>query len=107
MYLTILRLIWPYVMRYGASKTADYLQQRRERQLNLTAKAETGEECPPCPPCPPSSTDSPAAKAGRVPTELKTSSMSNPIWFALSGLLLGCAFSIIIYIFLQDKDKHP
>lgn len=105
MYLTVLRLIWPYVLRYVTSYGADYLQKRRERRLGLVVDAERPENCPPCPPCPP--TDSPeSVETDPYPAAVQAS-RSNPIWYALSGLVLGCAFSVIIYIVVQDEDGRP
>ncbi len=102
MYLTILRLIWPYLLRYMAGQTAGYLQKQRDRRLGVVDEQEARGDCPPCPPCPP--TEAPTTTETDPATPVETSS-SSPIWYSLAGVLLGCALSIILYVFLQDtKD---
>jgi hypothetical protein len=105
MYMTVIRLIWPYLLRYASSQAADYLQKRRERRLGLTPEDERPPECPPCPPCPPSE---PQAEADDVEAvEIVQDSSANPIWYALSGIMLGCAFSVMLYVLLLKDNTHP
>lgn len=72
MYLTILKLLSPYLQRYAAKKTAAYLQARRERRLGPPHKSESSEE------------DSASKKCH--PAEPRS-----PIWFAAGGILIGGA----------------
>ena len=72
MYLTILKLLSPYLQRYAAKKTAAYLQARRERRLGKQPEAETLAEDPV-----PAKSDRPATRT--------------PLWFAAGGLLIGGA----------------
>ena len=106
MHLTILKIIWPYLLRYITGQAAGYLQKRREQRLGLVKDETVGTDCPPCPPC----TPCPPADAPEL-TDIGTFEVVEPssrrsIWFALSGILLGCAFSALFYIMMQDKNPH-
>jgi hypothetical protein len=94
MYTTIFKLIWPYLGRYLSDYAADYLQERREKRLQQAKEQAVVTDCPPCPPCPPA--ELPAA-AGPV------ADSANTFWFTLSGLLLGGAFGLMLYIFARDN----
>jgi len=95
MYLTILRLLWPYLGRYVANYAADFLGQRRARRLQAAVEPEAAAGCPPCPPCPPEET---------AATENST---HNTLWYTASGLVLGGAFGLIAYIFIRDSRPQP
>ncbi|RMF03411.1 MAG: hypothetical protein D6768_05965 [Chloroflexi bacterium] len=107
MHMVVLRLVWPYVLRYIAQYGADFLQQRRERALAaVEAVIEAKEnpapaECPPCPPCPPcpEEEESPVV----VTAASQPAGGGNAVWFALSGILLGAAFGLMGYLFLRDN----
>ncbi len=101
MYATILKMAWPYLQRFLASQAAEYLQKQREHRLGLSEDEEPPVDCSPCPPCPPTEES--------VITEIDASAITEPssgsgIWFALSGILLGSAFSIVLYTILKDAD---
>ncbi len=107
MHLVVLKILWPYVMRHLAGRAADYVNQRRERRLQLAEElAKQGERpialanCPPCPPCPPYS---PSPGEGAPATGIE-SSPTNKIWFTASGLLLGSAFAFMVYMLLKNSD---
>jgi hypothetical protein len=101
----ILRLFLPYMGRYAAGKTADFLQKRREQRLaresgrteyfeSVTGVSIDRPECPPCPPCPAVSTD---------PAENSRPAVANRVWLSLSGLLLGGLVGVIGYLLLNDS----
>ena len=93
MFTLILRLAWPHLMRFATSQAADYLESRRQRSLEGKGEPQAAAECPPCPPCPP----------GVAASE---SSTGNTIWFALSGVMLGSAVSLMLYLILQDNNAR-
>ena len=93
MYAMILRLAWPYLIRFATSQAANYLEQRRERRAQPKEQPNNLAECPPCPPCPPT-----------AESNAEDEQTTGFFWYALSGLLLGSAFSLMLYVLLQD-DK--
>lgn len=103
MHMVVLRLVWPYVLRYIAQYGADFLQQRRERALAVAASVTQAKEnaapveCPPCPPCP--EVEEPPVI---VAADSKPAGGNNAVWFALSGIVLGAAFGLMGYLFLRD-----
>lgn len=88
MYMTIFKLIWPYLARQGAAYAADYLESRRQQRQ--AQPEERPADRPPCPPCP-----EPAAAAER--------SAANLIWFSLSGVLLSAALGLAGYLLVRDS----
>ncbi len=102
MYTTIIRLIWPYLARYLTGQAASYLQQRREKQKESLQNQKRPAECPSCPPyLPPNVTP---LETVEDETFIDVSS-NNGIWFALSGLLIGGTFSVIVYLFVKDQNQ--
>lgn len=105
MHMIVIRMVWPYVMRYLAQYAADFLQNRREpRQADPAAEPESVEptapvECPPCPPCPVIK-----ETAGADAAETAPAGSNSKGWFALSGILLGAAFGLMGYLFLRDRQ---
>ncbi|MBE7474815.1 MAG: hypothetical protein DPW09_14145 [Anaerolineae bacterium] len=86
---TLLRLVWPYILRYLAKHGAVYLEKRREQKRLLKAtQAEAAAVSPdssdvavvecPSPPAPP------------------------PIWYVLAGVLLGSAISLMLVKLLRE-----
>lgn len=104
MYATIFKIAWPLVQRFLAGKAAEYLQERRERRLGLFKEETPLVECPPCPPCPPLEA---SVASGVNSSTVTASSSGDAVWFALSGILLGSAFSIMLHIILQDAGSRP
>jgi len=94
MYLTIFKVVWPLVERLLAKQAAEYLEDRRERRRQASEIQESTTDCPPCPP-----------PEMPVVAEIEASS-DDSIWFALSGILLGSAFSLMLYVMLQDDRTH-
>lgn len=94
MYLTVFKLIWPLLERLLAKQAAEYLEDRRQQRRQAGGIQESTADCPPCPPV-----DTPVV----VETEATS---DNSIWFALSGILLGSAFSLMLYVMLQDDRTH-
>ncbi len=89
MYSLILKLAWPYLQRYLANRAAGYLQDRRARRLKQTVEENIEE----------------VVSDYLPPTEMLTDSASrsaNAVWFSLSGLLLGGAFSLIVYLLYRE-----
>ena len=84
----LLKLAWPYLMRFATSQAANYLEQRREQRVQAKEQQNNLAECPPYPPA--SETNSEDEQA------------TGFFWYGLSGLLLGGAFSIMLYVLLQD-----
>lgn len=82
MYTTLLRLVWPYLMRFLAGQAADYLERRREQKQTESARGDSNVQNP--------------------PTQAST---GNAIWYSLSGVLLGSALSLMLYIILRDDHR--
>jgi len=78
--ITILKIIQPYLIRYLAKRTADYLEERRQRRLNPP------EEKPPV--------SAPEPRAYPPPQALASS--GEAFWYTMSGVLLGSAFGFIL-----------
>ena len=94
MHLTIFKVVWPFLERLLAKQAAQYLEKRRQQRRQPSEVQESTADCPPCPPA-----DMP------VVVEAETSS-GGSMWFALSGILLGSAFSLMLYLMLQDDRTH-
>jgi hypothetical protein len=81
MYVTILKLFLPYLQRFAAKRTAEYLQARREQRI---AKQQTDQvkDLPTSPVC--------------LPAETNETSSRQAWWLAVSGLLLGgvCGYAL-------------
>ena len=94
MYVIILRLFWPFLQRYAAGRIADYLQARKERRL---AKMKQ----------PVSATiDQVAAKFSRPVAQLSPSWLTNnPVWFMLSGMLLGSALTFALTRLIEPGEN--
>ena len=104
--LIILKLMWPYVLRYlmnrGAAYAASYLQLRRQGRLQHPVEPEEvleaffpqeaeiapAPEIPVCLPPPP-------------PRFLA----SDAFWYTLSGLFLGTAISIIVAYLVKSTSN--
>ena len=101
MYKTILKLAWPYLQRSltkrAAEYAADYLQTRREQRLLAHAEPELAETLP----LQEGGGDSMAEIFESKPSTGFLS--SDTFWFALSGVLLGIALSVVVYI-LKTTD---
>ncbi len=75
MYITVLKLFLPYLLRYLAGRAANYINTRRNRRLAALKESEPlSEECQRLPPA-----DSQRA-----------------VWFGLSGILIGSAFGFTL-----------
>jgi hypothetical protein len=85
MYKTILRLAWPYLLRYLARHSADYLAQRRERKRQQETAAQPIQDLPPAIVAP---VEDPAPQ-----TKLIT---VNAVWYILGGVVLGSAIGLIL-----------
>ena len=83
-------------MRLLATQAANYFQDRREQRLDAVNNQEQAEDCPPCPPYP-------SADDAAMEDEDTT---GNTIWYALSGILLGSAFSLMLYVMLRDDNPR-
>ena len=92
--LIILRLLFPVVQRKVADRVANYLEDRRTKPLGDDETAARPEGCPPCPPCP----ETAAEEDNSTIEAVKPVSATSPWWYALSGLVLGCAFSAVAYL---------
>lgn len=100
----VLRMIWPYLLRYlmnrGAEYTAGYLQARHMRRLQQTVEPEIPEtfspqeaEIPPAPEIP-----------VRLPPPPTPFLAGDVFWYTLSGILLGSALSIIVAVLVRKTD---
>lgn len=89
---TILRMLWPYVLRYLAQRSADYLDEQREKKRQLkemtAARMTAAAEALECPPPPP-------------PIRLAT---RDAVWYTVGGLLLGSAVGLIVANILRKED---
>ena len=88
MYLTILKLFLPYLQRFAAKRTAEYLQARREQRL---AQQRAGQA------------EGQPAPSTCVSTEINEPSSRQVWWLALSGFLLGGACG---YALAQLTQRH-
>ena len=93
MYKTILRIIWPYVLRYLAQRSVDYLDQRRERKGQPEEAASYG----------PAESAIAAEAFERPPAPSTRSSTANTVWYTLSGVLLGSAIGLILATVLRKE----
>jgi hypothetical protein len=91
MYATILKMLWPYLQRYAARRAAAYLEARKERRLEKikppAAKDEMAEELP-----------EPLAKPSGFLA-------NNPVWFLLSGMLLGSALAVALTRLVEPGEN--
>ncbi len=87
MYTTLLRLAWPYLMRFLAGQAADYLERRREQKQTESDRGDSNVQNPSSPP---------------IQAQVST---GNAIWYSLSGVLLGSALSLMLYIILRDDHR--
>ena len=96
MYKTILRLVWPYVLRYLARRSSDYLAERRERKRQQEMAAVPGDEqAPNVPPVIVEPIDYSAPQTRLVTV--------NAVWYILSGVVLGSAIGLILAnVFRQE-----
>ncbi len=97
MYTTVLKIGLPYLQRFLASQAAEYLQKRREQRLNAPEDELPSVECSPCPPS--------SQMETAITAEVEPSS-SSTMWFAMSGILLGGAFSVMLYVILRDTNRR-
>lgn len=88
---TILRLVWPYILRYLAKHGATYLEKRRE-QKRLLKLAELEPEPAPV---------SPDAAVIECPPPPVSKSVK-PIWYVLAGVLLGSAIGLMLARLLRE-----
>jgi hypothetical protein len=96
MYKTILRLAWPYLLRYLARYSADYLAQRREgKRQQETAVVPEEEPAQDLPPAIVAPVENPAPQ-----TKLVT---VNAVWYILSGVVLGSAIGLILANVFQEE----
>lgn len=87
---TLLRLVWPYILRYLAKHGAVYLEKRREQKRLLKAtQAEAA--------APPDSPDVAAIEGPPLPQTAPP-----PIWYVLAGVLLGSAISLMLVKLLRE-----
>lgn len=89
---TILRLVWPYVLRYLAKHGATYLESRRERK-RLLKLAEMEPATDPV---------SPDAVVSECPPPPPVSKPVRPIWYVLAGVLLGSAIGLMLAKLLRE-----
>jgi hypothetical protein len=83
MYKTILRIMWPYILRYLANRSTEYLDHRREqRRQHNQAAAET-------------------ELAEYHPAQF---SQADAVWYTLGGVLLGSALGLILAIMLREES---
>jgi hypothetical protein len=92
---TILRLMWPYLQRYLAKQTADYLEQRRQQKRQLKEEearlAELAQDLSPAI----------SAEPGEgPPSKLLT---ANAVWYTLAGVLLGSVLTVILANVLREE----
>ncbi|MCK6627927.1 MAG: hypothetical protein L6R45_22460 [Anaerolineae bacterium] len=89
---TILRLVWPYILRYLAKHGAVYLEKRREqKRLRKAAPAEAVV-------VPPDSPDVAVVEYPPLPQ-----AAPRPIWYVLAGVLLGSAIGLMLAKLLWEK----
>lgn len=90
---TILRLVWPYVLRYLAKHGAIYLEKRRE-QKRLLKLAEAEASALP---------DSPDVAGEDLRPPQSAPKPARPIWYVLAGVLLGSAIGLMLAKLLREK----
>ncbi len=89
---TILRILWPYILRYLAERVVEYLDKRREekRQLKQATQAAEAE----------------AIAAGEIAAypEPQTKHFSaGVVWYTLGGLLVGSVLGLIVANILRKE----
>lgn len=94
---TILRLMWPYLQRYLAKQTADYLEKRRQQKRQLKEEearlAELAQNLSPAI----------SAELGECPPSPKLLT-ANAVWYTLAGVLLGSALAVILANVLREEN---
>jgi hypothetical protein len=83
MFMTIFKLIRPYLIRYLAKSAASYLETRRVQRLKR-GQEETVE-----------------AEMQVYPETLPA---REAVWYTLSGMLLGSAFGLILAVLFRPAD---
>jgi hypothetical protein len=83
MFMTIFKIIRPYLIRYLAKSTADYLETRRVQRLKrgLEETVEPG-----------------------TPLSPETLPAREAVWYTLSGVLLGSALGLILAALFRPAD---
>ncbi len=92
---TILRLMWPYLQRYLAKQSADYLKKRRQQKRQLkeeeTRLAELAQNL----------SSASSTERGEYPSpKLLT---ADAVWYTLAGILLGSAVAVIVVNILREE----
>lgn len=102
----ILRLIWPYLLRYlmnqGAGYTANYLQARRERRETLPELPEDFEAY--LEEIAEEADELPEPEVVICPSDSKPFLAGDAFWFTLSGILLGSVVSIVLTRIFRQGD---
>ncbi len=93
---TILGIIWPYVLRYLAQRSADYLEERRERKRQLKEAVAARAAAP----------DQGGPETGEFPPSPDQArfSTANAVWYTLGGVLLGSAIGLILAKLLREES---
>lgn len=107
MVATIFRLIWPYLQRLLAKRTAEYLQKRREQRLQAQGGKEStatllAEQAHAI--VSPLAQKSDQVKRLEYPPAQSRFATVDAVWFTLSGVLLGSAISLILAQLFQRED---
>ena len=97
MYITILKLLSPYLQRHAAKKAAQYLRARRERRLAEPLGEPLSDSASHS-----ASIDESTDESTRNETGQAFS--ANEIWFALSGILLGGVFGYVLAYLTNRKN---
>ena len=90
MYLTILKLLSPYLQRMMAKKAADYLTQRRDRRLQQLK----GEQI------------DPNMEVDPAVSPLDVVSSGNPLVIGLLGVMVGSVFGFVLAQLLSYRQKE-
>lgn len=95
---TILRLLWPYVLRYLAKHSAAYLDKRREQKRRLKEAGVAGaEEIA-------STISSPGVASVECPPPRTRLSPTTAVWYVLAGVLLGSAIGLMLAKLWQEEN---
>ncbi len=89
---TILRIVWPYIVRYLAERVVEYLDNRREekRQLKQAALAVQAEAVA-------------ASEVAAYPESQTKRFSAGVIWYTLGGLLAGSVLGLIVANILRKE----
>lgn len=108
MYLTILKLLSPYLQRVAAKKAATYLQTRRERRLQQAAQdAEDAAEIEELLSLEATMEAKEATMEAKIPAsseEARQLARRNGVWFTLSSVVVGSAFGYAL-AYLLNRNK--